>query len=197
MEKNNEAFEALIQTEISKDTEFQNSLTDLPEDEKTNLITAKRQELIAQKAPKWFEEATNYKIRAEKAEGKKEEKPPVVTNKEEVSGDELTVKDAMVLMGAKIPQEDIETVTDFAKFKKIPIGEAINSPILKQILADNLATRTTANATQTRTTRQTVKLDGNAVIDNAKNKGEEGIPEPGSPEAMAMFLARKGRIAMP
>lgn len=109
----------------------------------------------------------------------------------EVEG--LSTKDLYHLVKANVPEEDLGEVTEYAKLKNISIPEALNSNIVKAILKDKSETRKTAEATQTRSTRQTSKADGSAIIANIKSGGESAIPEPGSEEAEALFMERNKR----
>lgn len=112
--------------------------------------------------------AKNYKIRAEKAEraskSSKEEAPRKSNN-----GD-LTTKDLYALMEAKVPQDDIEEVAEYAKLKKISIAEALKSNVVKSILNDNAEKRTSASVANTGTTRRSNgKLSDEAFLESVKS----------------------------
>lgn len=188
----------IVDEKIGKDADFQASLADKSEDDKNDLIEAKRKELaksefasVAEKAQKNEELAGNYKTRAEKAEDDVKKYKPADQKKDEEKG--LSPKDTYALINAKVPEEDLETVMEYAKFKGISVADALKAPILTTVLADNEAKRVTAAATQTRSTRSTTKIDGNTIVDDMKNKGETSIPSKGSKEAEAAFWARRGR----
>ena len=185
-----------IEKKIAEDSAFQDSLKDLSEDDRKPLIEARKNEIIAQEleeAKKNRELANNYKTRAEKAEGEiKKYKPteatPVVKNNE----GNITPKDLYALIEAKVPQEDIEDVTEYAAFKKISVADALKSGVVKNMLAEKSEFRRTANATQTRQTRQTVKVDGHEIANTIKSKGEDAVPNKGSSDAEELFWARRG-----
>lgn len=112
---------------------------------------------------KAMEIANNYKIRAEKAEkDKKVEKKPVTQESN------LSVQDLYALMDAKVPSEDIDEVTDYAKLKGISITEAVKSNVIKGILKDKQEVRTSANATNTSSARRaSSKQSDEALLANA------------------------------
>src|ERR1035437_775035 len=96
--------------------------------------------------------ANNYKIRAEKAEriaklAKGGESEAKVILKP-VAG-ELTTKDLYALIDAKVPEDDIEEVREYAQLKKISIAEALKSNVVKTILGDKAEQRKTAEGTNT------------------------------------------------
>ena len=196
------SLDASIQEKLEADTEFQSSLKDLAEDAKVPLIEAKKKELLenefktlsekAEKATKSDELANNYKVRADKAEQalKKYEKTETKTP----DGQNFTVKDHMALVEAKVPQDDLDDVVDYAKFKGISIAEALKSSVVKTTLAEKAEFRRTAAATAVKTTRPTQnKIDGDKVMEDINTKGEDGVPEKGSAEAEALFWKRRNK----
>ena len=121
------------------------------------------------KAKKAEELANNYKIRAEKAE------KVVKTSKPEVQPT-LSTKDAMALLEAKIHEDDIDEVENWAKYKKITVSQALKSDELKAILDVRDEKRGTARATNVGTARHSPsKMTDEALLDRAKNRRE--IPE--------------------
>ena len=143
--------EVLVQEKIEADADFQEKLLTIPEEEQEQFIEEKRKEVLSQEfttlkqkadeAEKAKELADNYKARAEKAE--KAEKAP--RQKE----NELSPTDLYALMNAKVPEEDISEVTDYAKLKKISISEALKSSVVRTILSEKAEERETASATAT------------------------------------------------
>ncbi len=194
---NENTFEGFIESKISGDTDFQASLENLSDDEKTSLIETKRIELLKTEAPLWFENASknessynNAKARAEKAEAELRKLKPKEENNQ--NDNSLSTKDFYALNKANVPEEDVDDVLEYAKFKKITVLEALNSSVVKATLAEKAETRRTAQATNTRQTRsQQTTADGASIIANAKSKGEEALPEAGSAEAEALFWARR------
>lgn len=190
-----ENIDKLIDERLAADSDFQSSLTDLSDEEKNPLIEAKRKEVLAsefemlrakaEKADKSEEVAKNQKTRAEKAEQALKEKAAK-------EGD-MSSTDLYALMEAKVPKDDIEEVREYAALKKITVAEALNSSIVKTILAEKAENRKTAAATTTRSTRTTQAKDGNSILQDIAQRGEDAIPEPGSEEAEAIYKARHQR----
>lgn len=117
----------------------------------------------------------NYE-RAKKAEDElkvlrasKQEAP-----KEEVKDLSLTPKDALLLAKADVDIEDVDEVVDFAKYRKIPVSEALKNSTLNAILRDKKEQRQTAAATQTKSPRTSSKEAGETLLERA-NQGK--LPE--------------------
>lgn len=98
-------------------------------------------------ALKQKELAENQKIRAEKAErkGKVTTEPKHEANN--ASG--VSTKDLYALMEAKVPEEDISEVEDYAKYKGISISEALKTQAVRSILNEKSDMRNVASATNT------------------------------------------------
>lgn len=93
------------------------------------------------------------------------QKPETKTVK---SSNDLSQKDLFAMMNAKVSTEDFDEVVEFAKFKKIPVAEALNSSTLKAILNEKAEQRRTAQATSTGSTRRSsTKLSDEAILENA------------------------------
>ena len=118
----------------------------------------------------------NQKIRAEKAEKARKETTPEVketpkkeegeTSKQEPS---LSVMDSARLQEAKIPVEDWDEVVDYARYKKVPIAEAMESGVVKATLAGRIEERKTASASNTGSgKRGTSKVSGETALANAR-----------------------------
>lgn len=192
-------FDKFVEDKINGDTEFQTSLEVLDDAAKTVAIEAKKLELLKIEAPTWFENASKHekayndtKTRAEKAEAElKKVKPPVEKKADDAS---LSTKDFYALNKANVPEEDVDDVLEYARFKNIPVADALKSSVVKATLAEKAEVRRTAQATNTRSTRsQNMQADGASIIANAKTKGEEALPEAGTEDAEALFWARRGR----
>lgn len=109
--------------------------------------------------------ANNYKTRAEKAEAKA--KKPAEAKK-----DDIDSRDMMALIRANVPDEDVDQVVEFAKFKKIPVAEALKSNVVKTMLEDSAEMRKTAQASNTGVARRAgVKLTDEMILQNAKQSG--------------------------
>lgn len=127
----------------------------------------------------------SYRVRAEKAEKKAKESTTVETK---VTG-ELSSKDIIALTRAGISDEDLDEVLDFAKYKKIPIAEALKNKTLKTLLKDNEEQRKTASASNTSTARRgSVKVSDDTLVSQME-KGE--VPEDPSLLAQARMNLKK------
>ena len=102
----------------------------------------------------------------------------------EANEDMLSQKDMMAFIRAGIDDDDISVVTDYAKLKGITVSEALNSTVIKGILAEKEEERRTAQATSTGNTRKgSSKPSPTQLLEKAK-KGE--MPE--SDEDMAALV---------
>lgn len=153
--------------------------------EKENKLVEERK-LKDEEAAKAKELADNYKIRSEKAEAELKgiKKEPEVK-------DDLGSKDLYALIEAKVPQEDIDEIVEYAKFKKISVAEALKLSVVKTTLEEKAELRKSADVTNTRKTPPIPnKLSDDAIVKDAFEKDK--IPEAGSKEAEQLFWARKG-----
>jgi poly-gamma-glutamate capsule biosynthesis protein CapA/YwtB (metallophosphatase superfamily) len=165
---------ALVEEKISSDADFQTEIESLDDTEKEQKISEKKAELIkqeyatiAEKAKKDAELANNYKIRAEKAEKKNKDGNPTPTKME------LSHIDIIALTKADVAEDDIQEVLDYAEYKKISVKEALNSTVIKSLLAEKKEERATAEATATKQTRKgSTTQTGSEMLKNAKSKGE-------------------------
>jgi len=187
--------DTLVQEKIDADVDFQLEIESLDDTEREEAINTKRSEVLsnefaslkekADKADKAEELANNYKIRAEKAEGKKGDTTP----KNKVDTD-LSPRDLYALMNAKVDQEDVEEVVKAAKLLGKTVQEALNDETVKVILRTREGHRKTAEATSTKSVRPGSKaVSVNEIVQKA-SKGE--FPEKGSTEAEDLFWARRG-----
>lgn len=205
MNTQKEALEAAVRAEIEGDTEFQTSLEGKTEDEKVQLIGTKRNEVLAKKAPEWFETmkknetiANDQKLRAEKAErekgGKKEGEGEEGKEKKEEKKEEpkdLSSTEVIALVSAQITHaEDIEEVKKAAKLLGKTITEAINDPMVKGILQRNQEYRKSQDAANIG--KGNKGSEGAAPSEVLKRASEGKIPEAGTTEAEALYKARRG-----
>lgn len=122
-------------------------------------------EEIQARLAKAEELANNYKIRAEKAE--KAQKQVQKAPEAPVSSD-LSTKDTIALMNAKVNEDDIDEIVDFAKFKGISVSEALKTDVVKTILSTKAEQRTIAEATNTGTSRRSsAKVSDESLVANA------------------------------
>ena len=150
MEDVKSQLEATIQARVDSDTEFQSSIKDLSDEEKSQKLDERKSEEFnkelltlkegSEKAIKTQELADNYKTRAEKAE-------KLLENKGGVKEDGLSNTDILYLAKADIHEDDLQDVLDWSKFKKISVKEAHNA--LKETLKVREEQRRTTAATQT------------------------------------------------
>lgn len=190
------ALDASIQEEVDADSDFQSTLTDLSDEDKESAVKTRKGELLDEKiktlsfgSKKDKELADNYKIRAEKAE--KELKDKKIPGKEGTSETkDMSAMDIIAVTKANVHEDDIQEVVDYAKFKNVSIAEALKSDVIKTTLADRIEKRKTADITNTRTARpSTHKVSGEELV---KGLSEGKIPERGTPEAEALFWAKRG-----
>lgn len=120
----------------------------------------------------WKKIAENYKIRAEKAEkenkGRKQgsSKP---NNSNSNQGDRLSDQDMYVLLENKVPSADFKDVVEYARFKRIPVEEALGSTVVKTMLREKAEIRATAKATQTGSQRrQSGRVSDQDLVSNAR-----------------------------
>ncbi len=139
-------------------------------------------------AKKAKELANNYKIRAEKAEGKNKGIKPTSNDKQ--ANTSMSLKDSVALVRANIDDESIETVERYAKFAGKSIADALKDEDLKAILDRRANVKKTASVTNTSSARRTVSKPDPAVLISKLSKGE--VPEKGSADAEEIFWARRG-----
>jgi len=134
----------------------------------------------------------NQKIRAEKAEralksgaSTKEDKPD--TNSNQLN---LSALDTIALMKANIEdEEDINEVIEYARFKKIPISQALKSTVIRASLEEKAEQRKSALAMATKTNRSSVQKPTEEILISKAQKGEM----PDSEDDIAkLYRARKG-----
>ena len=103
----------------------------------------------------------------------------------------LSSKDTIALINAKVHEDDVADVLDYAKYKKISVAEALKSGVIKASLTEKDELRTTAQATNTGKTRSgSSKVSGDTLLSKAQKTGE--IPD--SDEGMdALLKARYGK----
>ena len=110
--------------------------------------------------------ARNQKIRAEKAE--KELKAlkgePAIEEKETPKNRDLSTDDLYSLIEAKVAKEDISEVKEAAKVLGISITEALNRPLIKNMLKEKVEERTTAQATSSGGGKKSYKRDSDETI---------------------------------
>jgi hypothetical protein len=181
-----------------EDEEIQDAALSSKEQEEVDLDTTKSDEseedtsesvesLKAQLAKK-DEIINNQKIRAEKAEGKlKSVKTEAPQTKSTKQGD-LGSKDLYALMEAKVPQDDVDEVVEYAKFKGITVAEALKTSFVKVTLSEKSEQRRIADATNVGNTRRT---SSKASEDTILSKASAGEMPDSDEDLMRLILARK------
>lgn len=149
-------------------------------------------EEMQEKLAKAEELAKNQKIRAEKAEKLAKslrEKKDEETEKPAPTAGELSTKDLYALMEAKVPQDDIDEVREYAQLKKISIAEALKAPLVKTLLSEKAEQRKTAQAANTSSSkRSSGKLSDEALLAKAA-KGDFPDDEE---DMQRLYRLRKG-----
>jgi hypothetical protein len=112
-------------------------------------------------------------IEAKKREAKQQKK--VEPTSETKTEQDLTTKDVLALVRNNVSEDDMDEVIEYAKFKNIPIADAIKTPAVKAILAEKAENRSVAEASNTGTARRgSSKISDEALLSNA-SKGQ--LPE--------------------
>ena len=158
-----------------------------PENKEDNELTP--EELVdlkkrADASSQNFERLKELEKENKKLKSEPKEETPKETPKD------LSSKDLYSLMSAKVPQEDVDEVVDYAKFKGISVEEALKSDVIKTTLDTNAEHRKTANASNTDPSRPSSKKLSGAEIQKEADKGN--MPEKGSEEAEELFWQRRG-----
>ena len=116
--------------------------------------------------------AKNQRIRAEKAESKAKDGAVAPKPTKAAEKQDLSTKDLYALMEAKVPQDDVDEVAEYARFAKLSIGDALKSNVVQTILKDKAEMRATADATNTGGARRvSAKVSGETLLSKAA-KGE-------------------------
>jgi hypothetical protein len=132
--------------------------------------------------------AQNYKVRAEKAEKKAKEVVREESKTTKPSSD-LSSKDLMALMNAKVETDDVDEIVDYAKFKGISVAEALKTGVIKTSLAEKAEQRKIADATNTGTSkRSSGKVSDDVLLSNAS----KGILPESDEDMERLFNLRKG-----
>src|SRR3990167_2280002 len=105
---------------------------------------------------------------------------------------QLSAKDALAFIEAKVSSEDYDEVIRIAKVLNITSSEALKDKTTQAILATRSEERRTAEATQTgRTQRGTSVQTGESLLERAESTGEVPEDEEGMKKMFQAKLARK------
>lgn len=117
--------------------------------------------------------ATNYKIRAEKAERLartiKVEEP---IQKQTPKAGDISTKDLYAFVDAKVPQDDIQEVIEYARLKGLTVAEALKTNVVKTILQDKAEQRNVAEAANVTTAKRISSKISNETLSARASKGE-------------------------
>lgn len=183
--------DTLVQQKLEADTDFQNSLADLSDEDKNVAIEAKKVEILDEfydSSEKNRELADNYKTRAVKAEEKLKEVKPL----KDKSSDDLSQKDYAFLF-SKVHEDDVDEVVKAMRALGLKDPrEALKDRVVSTLITTNEEHRKTAQASNVSTVRSsTKKLSGAELLAKVRS-GEAPIPEKGSIEAEEIFWAKRG-----
>lgn len=144
------------QGESDETEEEGETVESLTEKNKQLFARAKRAEGFELKDGKWVKKANIAK------------KPDAAP-----SQNTLTPEDTVAFMNAKIHEDDVNEVIEWAKFKKISIKEALKSPILKATLAEKTEHRATAAAANVGKGRKgSTQATGEELLSKTRRTGE-------------------------
>lgn len=127
------------------------------------------------------------RLETEKADLESKNKQLFERTKKAKPSDGLTVMDGLTLAKADVHEEDLDTVTQWAKFKGVSVSEALKDKDLKVVLDTHQEERRTAQATTTGSGRGSSKVTGEQLLDAARRTGE--VPE--TDEGMAKLAAAR------
>lgn len=131
----------------------------------------------------------NWREKATKKPSQQEHKPSTATKKEAEEKD-LSTEDFYALQEAKVPFEDLEEVKKASKLLGKPIPEVLKDDMVQAMLKRRQEHRASAQASDPGGSRSQRKgVSDQEILEKAK-QGE--VPKPGSPEAEALFRARRG-----
>jgi len=162
---------AIIDEKIEADTEFQDSLTDLSDEDKQQLIAEKKSELVKsefsallEKTKKAEEIKENQEIRAKKAEMLAK----TLKLEKETPKNDFSLNDIRAL--SDVHDEDVEEVVNLAKLRNISVAEAKKDQYIIAYLKTRIEERASAANTNTNTTRRTnFKTPDEELVKKVKN----------------------------
>lgn len=150
--------EDIVQPEDLNLDEAQDSTPDESGDDEVSMKLKKAEEI-----------AENQRIRAEKAEQQLKALKNKPAEKENSKKQGFDLKDIRALQD--VPDEDVDDVTEYAKFKGISIAEAKKSPVVQTLLKTRAEERATAQAANTGVMRKGATKVSHETILNDFNNG--------------------------
>lgn len=132
-----------------------------------NLKKQNKQLFERTKKAEGFEKNTEGKWIKKQAPAENKEKPE--SKKDTSSEQAITPTDMFILMKSGVEAEDISDIADYAKFKGIGIAEALQSEVMKSILAEKTEKRKVADGTHTGDApRSSGKISDEKLMSDAK-----------------------------
>lgn len=104
----------------------------------------------------------------ERAKTAETELKKLKANAENAPLENISSKDAMLLAKSNIDFDDVDEVVNYARFRKIPISDALKDVTLKKIIEERKEVRQTALATQTKSPRGASKTSEDTLLEKAK-----------------------------
>ncbi len=182
---------------LAADNDFHSRIANLPDEEKATETEKRRKEIMNDEFAKAHTIGSDQRKRAEKAEEDLKKLTPPSPKPDAGKEDTLTSTDLYALTSSQVHPDDVAEVQKARKILtvdgKVPtIAEVLADPVFAPILASRVEKRKTANATSTDPKRPsaTGKTDAE-ILDDVTKRGV--IPEPGTPEAEAVFRARRNK----
>lgn len=127
------------------------------------------------------EEKNRQRVRADRAEKalRDSKKAPKQDGEPQISGLSMSIRDIKALQD--VPEDDVEEVIDFAKYKGISIADAKKSQVIQTILKTRAEERATAAVANTNTQRRGTKSNfGDSLlrkIDKKEDMSQEEMQE--------------------
>lgn len=135
------------------------------ETEETTEEVEETPEELRDRLEKAEKKAFDQEQRAIKAEKRANQKPPT-------TAEQLNSKDLVAIMNAKVPEDDIDEVVEYAKYKKVSISEVLKDPIMKSTLDLRAEERNTAASANTSSARRgSNRIPDDVLLSNA-NRGK-------------------------
>jgi len=130
-------------------------------------------EALKVKNQELYEQLQKAKGKVRGDDGKWVQKPTFIAQKAPVTESKpvtMSTKDYIALMNAKINEDDVVEVEDYAKYKGISIADALKLGVVKTLLAEKEEMRKTAQATNTSNARRSsVQISSDTLLAKAKD----------------------------
>lgn len=158
MEDTTELLDSQIETENSSTAQDDTSVSDTPTEDVETLKQLNKQLFARAKKAEGFVLINGEWVKPEKPAPKVEPKPEVLNNLG------MSLKDIRALQD--VHDDDVDEVTEFAKFKGISIAEAKKLPVIQNLLKDNAEKRASAQAANTGPSKRgTAKVSQEALLE--------------------------------